>query len=108
MRVSLSQTSLEDVKMRYILMFTRNMLVVLLISSFLSCGASKTHHTLDTQPIRESGPFQYQTPVKSEINSHVVHKHETEVHSSYVTERIIFWSVITTAILLQIYIHTRK
>ncbi len=82
--------------MRYIFIYTRNMLVILLISSLLSCGASITHHTLDSQPIRESGPFQSPTQLNSEINSDVVHKHESQLHSSYTTNRIIFWAAITT------------
>lgn len=57
--------------MRCLLMFIRNILVVLLISSLLSCGASITQHTLDTQPIRESGPFQYPAQVNSEANSQI-------------------------------------
>ena len=93
--------------MRHLFMFTRNMLVVLLISSFLSCGASITHHTLDTQPIRESGPFQYPTLVNSEANSPVVHKHQTQGSSQYING-VIYGASIAGVILIQIYLHTRK
>ena len=94
--------------MRYLFIITRNMMAILLISSLLSCGVSITHPTLDSHPDRESGPLQYPTQLNSEINSDVDHKHESEEHSSYTTNRIIYWSAITIAILLQIYIHTRK
>ena len=93
--------------MRY-LFFIRNMLVILLISSLFGCGSIITHHTLDSQPIHESGPLQYQTQLNSEINSDVIHKDESREHSSFTTNRIIFWSAITITTLLQIYIHTRK
>lgn len=61
--------------MRHLSIFTRNIVVVLQISSCLDCTSSITYYTLDPQPTRETGPIQYSTQANSEANSHVIHMH---------------------------------